>query len=285
MKMANVSIKLSCQILEISRSGYYAWQKRKPSKRHEENKLLVEEIKEIHQTSRQTYGVPRITAELKNQGKPCSKNRVSRLMSREGLAGVAKRRFQPQTTNSRHTLPIASRVFQTENQHTHPIKPNEVWASDITFIPTDEGWLYLAVFLDIFSRKIVGHAMANHMKTSLVLKALSEALLKQKPQQNEVIIHSDRGCQYAAQDFRDRLKALKILPSMSRKGNCYDNAYVESFFHSLKVEMIHRRKFKTRKEAMTAIFEYIEAWYNPKRLHSSLGYKSPVEYEKINQDA
>lgn len=249
---------------------------------------MVKELKKNQipiKKSCQVLEVSRITAELKNQGEACNKKRIHRLMKKENVFGVAKKKFKPQTTDSKHDDPIADRHFKTEEDQTHPTKSNQVWASDITYIPTEEGWVYLAVFLDVFSRKIVGHAMASHMKTTLVSKALSEALLKQGPCRQNVMIHSDRGRQYAAEDFRKQLDVLKFLPSMSRKGNCYDNAYVESFFHSLKVELVHRRKFKTRKEAVTAIFEYIEGWYNPKRLHSSLGYQSPVQYELLNQAA
>lgn len=285
MKSKGVEVKLSCKILGISRSGYYAWQERPMSLRFQHNQRLVEKIQNIHQESRNTYGVPRVVAQLKKEGEMCGKNRVAKLMKQANLSGVAQKLFKIKTTDSKHDLPIADRIFQAENQETFPEKPNEVWASDITYIPTEEGWLFLVIFLDVFTRKVVGYAMAEHMRTELVLKALMMAVLKQNPEGNQLVSHSDRGSQYAAEDLRKRLNLLGIQASMSRKGNCYDNAFAESFFHSLKVELIHHRTFKTRKEATIAIFEYIEIFYNRKRLHSSLGYKTPVEYEEMNSAA
>lgn len=281
MQSKGMEAKVSCETLQVSRSGYYAWRSRPMSKSGRSNEALLAEIKRIHEESRGTYGAPRITAQLKAQGITCSKNRVARLMKQAGIAGVAAKRYKVQTTDSRHDLPIATRVFQTEDKDTHPKGPNEVWASDVTYIPTEEGWLYLCIFLDLFTRKVVGWATADHMRVELILQALNEALLTQSPNGKKLISHSDRGVQYAAQACRDRLACLDITASMSRKGNCYDNAYAESFFHTLKVELIHRRKFKTRKEATTAIFEYIETWYNKRRLHSSLGFQSPEDYEKL----
>lgn len=178
LKEDQIPIKQSCRVLEVSRSAYYAWCQRLPSKRQRDDIVLIHKIKAIHQESKQTYGLPRITAELKNQGETCNKKRVHRLMKKENLFGIARKQFKPQTTDSKHDYPIADRHFKTEEDQTHPTKSNQVWASDITYIPTEEGWVYLAVFLDVFSRKIEGHAMASHMKTTLVLKALSQAFLK-----------------------------------------------------------------------------------------------------------
>jgi transposase InsO family protein len=282
MKNNGVDVTLSCNTLGVSRSSYYAWCIRPESHRAKEMKELADQIKTIHAASRGTYGAPRITEKIKNSGKICSTKRVAKIMKIEGLSGKARKRFKVMTTDSNHDLPIADRVFQTENPETFPTKPNQVWASDITYVATDEGWLFLAIFLDLFTRKIVGYSMADHMRTELVLNALNMALLNQNPNAGELISHSDRGSQYAAEACRKRLLLLGITASMSRKGNCYDNAYAESFFHSLKVELIHSKKFKTRKEAMSAIFEYIEVWYNRQRLHSSLGYKTPMEYEQIH---
>lgn len=281
MKKAKVDIKLSCQTLKVSRGGYYAWKHRGESQQARSNRFLMAGIKQIYEESRGTYGAPRITAQLRTEGIPCGKNRIARLMKEAGISGIASKRFRVKTTDSAHKLPIADRIYQTENPATHPTGPNQVWASDITYVPTEEGWLYLAIFLDIFTRKVVGYSMADHMRTEMVLRALNAALMGQKPDGKHLTSHSDRGSQYAAEDCRKRLSCLGITASMSRKGNCYDNAYAESFFHTLKVELVHRKKFKTRKEAMTAIFEYIETWYNKKRLHSSLGFKSPNDYEKL----
>jgi len=275
MAMQQIPVNLACKVLELSRSGYYAWLKRPVSSRKKENEELLEKIRKIHEESRGTYGSPRIQAKLKLVGKKCGKKRVEKLMREAGVSGKQKKRFV-KTTDSKHDLPIANRIFQTENQETMPVRPNEIWASDITYVPTEEGWLYLAIFLDLFTRKVVGFSMDDHMRTELILRALEMALGRQSVPN---VGHSDRGCQYASDAYRERLALLGITASMSRKGNCYDNAFAESFFHSLKVELIHRRKFKTRKEAIRAIFEYIEVWYNRERLHSSLGYQSPMQYE------
>jgi transposase InsO family protein len=275
LALEKVPIGITTAVLGLSRSGYYAWKKRPESERKQESARLSAEIRSIFEESRGTYGVPRIHAKLRQLGKKHGKERVRKIMKKEGIPARRKRRFV-KTTDSKHDLPIAERIFQTENQETMPVKPNEVWASDITYIPTDEGWLFLAIFLDLFTRKIVGFSMSDHMRTELILNALEMALGRQS---TPGVGHSDRGCQYASGAYRERLAALGITASMSRKGNCYDNAFAESFFHSLKEELVHRRKFKTREEAMRAIFEYIEVWYNRERLHSSLGYRTPAEYE------
>lgn len=255
------------------------------SLRSQQNGELGAKIYQIHQVSGGTYGEPRITKELRATGIKCSKNRTARLMKQAGLTGLNKSFFKMQTTDSNHNLPIAPRIFQTENPATLPSRPNQVWASDITYIATQEGWVYLAIYLDIFTRKIVGYAMADHMRSELVLNALNEALLKQNPIGNELVSHSDRGSQYASEAVRQRLALLGITASMSRKGNCYDNAYAESFFHTLKTELVYRNRFNTKQEAMAAIFKYIEVWYNKTRLHSSLGYKSPIDYEQTYLNA
>lgn len=278
MSKEGVPIGLSVKALGISRSGYYAWRKRPESERSVESARLAEEIQAIFEESRGTYGAPRIHAKLRRLGKNHGRERVRKIMRKKGITARRKRRFV-RTTDSKHNLPIAERVFQTENQETFAVKPNEIWASDITYIPTEEGWVFLAIFLDLFTRKIVGFSSAEHMRTDLILNALEMALGRQEAPD---VGHSDRGCQYAAEAYRERLDALGIKASMSRKGNCYDNAFAESFFHSLKEELVHRVKFKTRKEAMRAIFEYIEVWYNRERLHSSLGYQTPAEYERVH---
>lgn len=287
-KMASkiLDIKLCCKTLGLSCSGYYAWKRRPTSKRKLENQRLAKEIEKYHKQSRETYGSPRIHEKLKLQGETCGKKRVERLMKAQGLLAIAKRNYKVKTTDSKHNLPVAERIFKTENAFEQVTRPNQVWASDITYIATEEGWLFLAIFLDIFTRKVVGFSMADHMKTQLVLSALLMALGRQNLiKGNQIIGHSDQGSQYASEVFSNSLQANGITASMSRKGNCYDNAFAESFFHTLKVELIYRRKFKTREEAMTAIFEYIEVWYNRQRIHSSLGYKTPVEYELTAQFA
>lgn len=282
LKGQSANIQLACQTFGVSSSGYYAWKRRGESLRERENQSLKQQIVIIHQQSQGTYGEPRIRAQLKQAtGKSYGRQRVARLMKQAEISGLQKRRFKVKTTDSKHDLPIAERLFQVEQSQSLPKAPNRVWASDISSIQTAEGFLYLAIFLDVFTRKIVGYATADTMKTELVLEALNRALLQQKPIGCQLISHSDRGSQYAAESFRQRLKLLQIQPSMSRTGNCYDNAYAESFFHSLKVEWIYRRDFQTRKEAQLAIFEYIETWYNPKRLHSALGYQAPNDYEQL----
>ncbi len=277
----SIDIKTSCEVLEVSRGGYYAWRDRPEAARKKSNRELVEKMHAIHTESQGTYGAPRMTEQLKAQGHGCSRARVARIMRQAGLFGVANKRFRVCTTDSNHDLPIAPRVFQVEEPGTFPTRPNEVWAGDITYIPTDEGWLYLSVQLDVFTRKIVGYAMTESLRTEGVLEALRMAILAQRPNSTSGLIsHSDRGCQYASEIYRDKLKELGITASMSRRGNCYDNAFAESFFHTLKVELVHRRRFRTRAEARAAIFEYIETWYNRRRLHSALGYRSPLAYER-----
>lgn len=279
LREKDIPVRLSCEVSLVSPSGYYAWKKRLSSKRKLKNEALKEKLLFFHQQSCGTYGEPRLRKRLKQEGISCGKSRIVRLMKEMGISGIGKRRFRVRTTDSNHALPIAPRLFQTENPETLPTGPDQVWASDITYIPTQEGWVYLAIFLDLFTRKIVGYAMADHMRSELVLNALNQALLKQKPEKG-LTAHSDRGSQYASEIVRERLTLLGIQASMSRKGNCYDNAYAESFFHTLKVERVHQRCYQTRKEAMSDIFEYIEGWYNKTRLHSSIGYQSPIDYEQ-----
>lgn len=276
----------SCDVLKVSRSGYYEWLKRPLSVRKTEDERIWVKIKLHWKKSRKTYGSPRITEKLKAAGETCGKNRVARLMKENNIQGAGKRKFKPSTTNSNHSMPVAERIFETENHNEKVMKPNQYWGGDITYIPTEEGWLYLAVVLDLFTRKVVGHAMRSTLHTEIVLEALRMGILRQLPECN-LVVHSDRGSQYAAEDYRDLLEQNQITASMSRKGNCYDNAFVESFFHTLKVELIHREKFKTKEEARRAIFEFIEVWYNRERIHSSIDYQTPTEYEAklINQAA
>lgn len=280
MVSEKMPVSISCIALGLSRSGFYAWLSRPQSERQQENECLIVQIQEVHKQSRGTYGLPRIHERLKQLGKKAGKNRVSRLMKKTGISGLISKRFKVKTTDSNHDLPIAPRIFQTEEPETHPKKPNEVWAGDISYIPTGEGFLYLATYVDLFTRKMVGFSMADHMKTALLTEALAMALGRQSWTPGTLLTHSDRGSQYASEDYREELKRHQIKISMSRKGNCYDNAFAESFFATLKKELIYRTSFKTREEAKKAIFEFIEVWYNRERLHSSIGYKSPVQFEE-----
>ena len=279
LRAEHLAVNILCKTLSVSRAGYYAWRDRPLCERAQSTAALSLEVRAIFERSRGTYGAPRIQEALKGVGKRHGKGRIGKIMVKEGISAKPKRKFV-KTTDSKHDLPIAPRVIQTENQETMPVKPNETWGTDITYVATREGWLFLAIYLDLFTRKVVGMAMADHMRTELVLEALDSALGREVIGESGLTTHSDRGVQFAAEVYRDRLKAEGITPSMSRKGNCYDNAYVESFFHTLKTELVYRTEFATREEAKKAIFEYIEVWYNRERLHSSLGYKSPAEFER-----
>lgn len=276
-----IEILLASKVCEVSRGGYYDWLKRPPSERAFENERLVKRICAIHAESDRTYGSPRITAQLRSEGLSVGEVRVSRLMREEKIVSESVKQFKIKTTDSDHDLPIAERIFETERADC-VMAPNQVWTGDLTYVWTEEGWLFLAVFLDIFTRKIVGHAAADHMRAELVLEALAVALGRQDIKRDELIAHTDQGSQYAGAKYREKLNLVGIIASMSRKGNCYDNAHVESFFHSLKTELVYRRNFKTREEAKQAIFEWIEAWYNRKRLHSSLEYMTPEQYENLS---
>ncbi|WP_284665542.1 IS3 family transposase [Myxococcus sp. SDU36] len=270
---AHFPIAFMCEQLEVSRSGYYAWAHRPQSARKTKDRELTEVVAAVHAESRRWYGSPRVFQELKARGYRVSRKRVARLMRQRGLRARARRRFV-KTTDSAHSYPVAPNVLERDFS---PQKPNSKWAGDITYIWTAEGWLYLAVVLDLFSRKVVGWAMSDTIDRHLVLSALTMALLN-RPAPD--LHHSDRGSQYASDDYRKLLEKQEIDCSMSRKGNCWDNAVVESFFSSLKMELVYERNFQTHEEARRALFEYIEAWYNRRRRHSSLGYVSPEEYER-----
>lgn len=277
----HVEVKLSCRILGVSRSGFYAWLDRPLVEREKENKILIEQMKVIHTESRGTYGAPRIQARLKQLGKSCGKSRIQSLMKKAGICGLIRKKFKIKTTDSKHDLPIAPRIFKTEEQITHPKRANQVWASDISYISTEQGVLYLAIYLDLFTRKVVGFSTSENMMTELIVTAMAMALGRQKLATDaQLLTHSDRGSQYAADEYRRTLRELKITASMSRKGNCYDNAYAESFFATLKKEMIYRQTYRTKEEAKKAIFEYIEAWYNRSRIHSSIGFMTPIQFEE-----
>jgi len=271
-------VKLSCKILGISTSGFYAWLNRPISRRVGENERLWQKIKRHWEDSRQTYGRLRLTKALRSENEVVGKNRVASIMKKKGIQGKGKRKFKPLTTTSNHDLPVATRVFKTEFASELVNRPNQYWGGDITYVPTSEGWLYVAIYLDIFTRKIVGYSMKDTLQASLVTEALASAIGNQCATTG-LIVHTDRGSQYASNDYVELLSENGITASMSRKGNCYDNAMVESFFRTLKVELIYGRKFATRAEAISAIFEYIEVWYNRRRLHSSLDYQTPADYE------
>ncbi len=277
---SDIEIKLACRTVEVSRSGYYVWLERPESDRARENAVLLAQIRAQFEKSDATYGSPRITAALQAEGTVVNEKRVARLMRENEIASEAVRKFKISTTDSNHDLPIADRIFETENADS-VMAPNQVWTGDITYVPTEEGWLFLAVFLDIFTRKIVGFSSDDNMQAGLIMNALEMALGRQTVKDGELIAHSDRGSQYASDSFRKQLLLAGIVASMSRRGNCYDNAHCESFFHSLKTELVYRRNFKTREEAKQAIFEWIETWYNRQRLHSSLDYMTPEQYEKL----
>lgn len=265
-------------MLEVSRSGFYAWKKRQraePSPREKRKKELTQKIKAAHQQSRQTYGSPRVYQQLKAQGENVCENTVAKMMKDNGIRSIVRRRFRVRTTDSAHAHPIAPNVLERSFQQT---RPNQAWAADITYVPTAEGWLYLAAVIDLCSRKIVGWAMADHLRAELCTEALEMALKRRTPQEG-LIHHSDRGVQYACGDYRQLLAEHGITCSMSKAGDCYDNAVMESFFKTLKSELVYQQTYETREQARRSIFEYIEVFYNRKRLHSSLGYLSPVEFE------
>lgn len=268
-------VRRMCNVLGVSPSGYYAWQTRPVSPRVRTNQKLMPEIRAIHIRSQKTYGSPRVHAELKADGFRVGKNRVARLMRADNLQGRRKKK-QPRTTNSQHSYPVAPNRLNREFQAT---QPNEKWLADITYIPTAEGWLYLAVVLDLFSRKVVGWAFAATLESSLVEQAFRMALQDRTVLQG-LLHHSDRGSQYAGEAYQQLLIDQQMQISMSRTGNCYDNAPMESFFSTLKCEHVHFQKYQTRQQAQTNIFAYIVGFYNRQRRHSSLEYLSPEEFER-----
>lgn len=267
-----------CKVLKVSRSGYYAWIKRKPSKRAVENQELMEQIREIYKKSKGTYGSPRITEELKINHVHVSRSRVARLMKKANIRSTIKRKFVT-TTNSKHSFPISpnllNRKFKVDRQ-------GKVWVSDITYIRTLEGWLYLTVIMDLADRKIIGWALSSSLKASDTVIPAWRMAICNRPFDTKLIFHSDRGVQYACTEFRMLISAdPRVCQSMSRKGNCWDNAVAESFFKTLKTEWVYRKKYVSRKQAKISVFEYIETWYNTQRIHSSLNYLSPTEYGKL----
>jgi putative transposase len=268
------AVKLMCRVFDVSECGYYAWRKRPKSGRKLENEELTKRIEQIYQSNRQVYGSPRIHAELQAQGVGCTRKRIARLMREQGISAVIKQR-RVRTTDSRHSNPVAENLLDRNFTAT---EPNQKWVGDITGIPTARGWLYLAVILDLYSRLVVGWSMSAHRDETLVECALEMALLHRYPQAG-LLHHTDRGSQYTSCHYREELAQAGITVSMSRKANCWDNAPMESFFGTLKTEWVDRHSYRTHAEARLSIFEYIETFYNRKRLHSTLGYLSPVAYE------
>ena len=275
---ANFPIKVMCRLLEVSRSGYYRWRNATPSKRAREDAQLKPQIAAVYAESRETYGSPRIHVELVERGVEVGRHRIARLMRAMGLSAVPGRRFRT-TTNSKHDLGFAPDLVKRDF---NPTAPNRLWVSDITYVWTDDGWAYLAVVLDLFSRLVVGWAIANHMRSTLVLDALERAVMLREVD-GELTHHSDRGSQYASGDFRARLDAHGIAWSMGATGSCYDNAAAESFFATLKKELVHRCAYRDLESARRSINDYINLFYNSRRRHSSLGYLSPSDFEAAHQ--
>ncbi len=273
------SVEMMAKTLGVTRSGYYDWLTRRPSAREQADELLVQQIRDIQHKSKRRYGSPRLTQKLAKWGIQVGHNRVARLIAERDLGALRKKPFKL-TTQSKAGQFVADNILDRQFR---VAAPDRVWVSDITYIPTAEGWLFLAVVLDLFSRRVVGWSMGSRIDAKLVLRAFSMAVTTRRPPV-QLIFHSDRGSQYASQDFRDALSRCKARQSMSRKGNCWDNACAESFFKTLKVELIGDRIYATRQQAQTQIFEYIELFYNRERLHSTLDYLSPCDYEHRWQD-
>ncbi|ARJ50364.1 hypothetical protein B5P37_10160 [Staphylococcus lutrae] len=265
-----------CKVLGVSKSGYYDWKKRPASSQQKRRDRLKKEIYKVYIGSQKRYGSPKITKELMKEGIKVSQRTVTRLMKEMGIRSITKKKYKA-TTDSKHNLPIYPNLL---NQRFKVEKPGVVWVSDITYIYTREGWVYLATVMDLFSRRIIGWSMSNRMTKDLVISALERAFTAQKPTAG-LIHHSDRGSQYASIEYQNILRENEIITSMSRKGNCYDNACIESFHSIIKKELIHHCNFQTRNEAMFSIIEYIVTFYNSKRIHSTLNYLSPLEFEKM----
>jgi putative transposase len=266
--------RLMCRVLDVSSSGYYDWCRRSPGARARARVALDEQVKEAFLAEKCRAGAPRLTRRLKARGHGAGHNQIAESLRRQGLRARGARKFKA-TTNSNHRLPVAPNLLQ---QDFSAQRPNEKWVSDITYVATDEGWLYVAVVLDLYSRLIVGWAMSDRMSATLTCDALRMALFR-RHRPHGVIVHSDRGSQYCSREYRQLLKHSGLISSMSARGDCYDNAAMESWNHSLKVEAVHGERFVTRTQAKSQLFEYIEIYYNRQRLHSSLGYLSPAEFE------
>ena len=268
-------LEVACEVLEVSRSGYYAWRDRPASARAERREELAEKVKAVHERNRGVYGSPRVCAALRASGESACENTVAKVMRERGIRAKTKKKFVPRTTDSAHERPVAPNVL---DRQFGAQAPDRKWAVDITYVPTGEGWLYLAGVIDLCSRKVVGWSMADHMRTGLVADALSMALARRRPGAG-LLHHSDRGVQYASEDYQHLLQSHGIECSMSGRGDCYDNAVMESFWGTLKTELVNHERYETREQARASIFEYIEVFYNRTRLHSSLGYLSPEQFE------
>lgn len=269
-------IEPTCKALGVSRSGFYSHRTKPQRPRRKRDAQLRPKIRKAFEQGRRTYGSPRILLELKREGERCGRNRIARLMREEGLRAKTKRRFKPCTTQSDPKLAVSPNWLKLIPK---PDRPDQVWVSDITYLPTREGWHYMAVVMDLFSRRVVGWSAGNSLETTLVARALEQAIAK-RGKSVGLIHHSDRGCQYASREYRKALSSAGITSSMSRKANCYDNATMESFFATLKTEVFDRQIAHSRRQAELLVFDYIETFYNPKRIHTSLGGKSPLEFEK-----
>jgi transposase InsO family protein len=274
-RRADYPVTVLCDVLGVSPAGYYAWRARPESQRAAANRELVDNIKRVHRDTCGRYGSPRIHAELMAQGRGVSRGRIERLMRRHGIRAIMAQPRRMRTTDSRHDFPIAANLLKRSFT---AAAPNQIWLADITYVETDQGWLYLAMVLDLYSRKIVGWAMADHLRADLPLTALRMAISIQRPGAG-LIHHSDRGVQYASTEYRRLLQSAGLRASMSRKGDCYDNAPMESFFHTLKTELVYHTHYATRADATRDIFAYIEGFYNRTRRHSAIGYISPIEME------
>ena len=274
-RRSDYPVRVMCRVLEVSPAGYYAWRSRPESSRSAANRELMESIRRAHRDSHGRYGSPRIHAELKAQGHGASRGRIERQMRCHGIRAIAATPRRCRTTDSGHDFPIAPNLL---GRNFSAAARNQIWLADITYIETSQGWLYLAAILDLYSRRIVGWKMGDHLRTALPLDALRMAIKAQRPGDG-LIHHSDRGVQYASTEYRKTMQAARFRASMSRRADCYDNAPMESFFHTLKTELVHHRQFATRDEAELEIFAYIEGFYNQTRRHSSIGYISPVEME------
>jgi transposase InsO family protein len=271
------SLAAMCQAFEVSPSGYYDWRRRQSAsgRRAQQDQKLKEQVLQIHRNSRKTYGSPRICASLREGGQRHGRNRIRRLMREQNISGRQKRRFRVRTTDSNHDQPVAPNRLAAGPT---PQRPNQIWAADITYVDTKQGWVYVAAILDLYSRRVVGWAVSSQINTALVLAALRMALCHRQPSAG-LIFHSDRGVQYASLEYRQALAVAKLVASMSRKANCYDNAAMESFWSTLKLELIYRREFADQSQVRQAVFDYIEVFYNRQRLHSALGYQSPAAFE------
>lgn len=269
------AVERMCRVLGVRRSGYYVWKKRGPSKRVLRDAVLLIKIRESYRLSRGRYGSPNIHADLREWGYRCSRKRVARLMRAEGIRSKSVKRFRV-TTQSKHMLPVAENLLQRDFTAR---EANRVWVSDITYVWTWQGWMYLCVILDLWDRKVVGWSMGERLMSELATSALKKAVALRRPPEG-LVFHSDRGAQYASDAFKDELRQFGMIQSMSRKADCWDNAVAESFFGILKRELVHHETYRTRQAARLSVFEYIEGWYNRRRRHSTLGYRSPLAFEQ-----